>query len=178
MGMGYGMGWKKFASITGMEKAEAKRLVDLYQSKNKPVLKMWDTLERLARVASKRDDRTLKLDLPSGRQITYFNVRSQKGLTAEVVRGGRRTYIWGGFLTENMTQAVARELFAAALLRVHDIEDCRVVWHIHDEIVCEVRADLAETKQKEVEAAMIQRPAWAADLPLAVESSIEKEYTK
>lgn len=178
LGLGYGLGWKRFAEMTGMEVKEAKRLVDLYKSKNKPVLKMWDTLDRMAINASKREDRTLKLDLPSGRQITYFNVRSQKGLTAEVVRGGRRTYIWGGFMTENMVQATARELFAAALLRVHEIEDCRVVWHIHDEIVCEVRADQAEAKQREIEAAMIERPEWAADLPLAVESSIEERYTK
>ena len=178
LGLGYGMGWKKFAAMTGMETAEAKRLVDLYQSKNKPVLRMWDELERLARVASKREDRTLKLDLPSGRQITYYNLRSQKGLTAEVVRGGRRTYIWGGLMTENMVQAAARELFAAALLRVNEIKDCRVVWHVHDEIICEVRADQAEAKQAEIEAAMIARPGWAKDLPLAVESSVEEAYTK
>lgn len=178
LGLGYGMGWKKFAAMTGMETTEAKRLVDLYQSKNKPVLRMWNELERLAQVAAKRDDRQLVLDLPSGRQITYFNLRSQKGLTAEVVRGGRRTYIWGGFMTENMVQATARELFAAALLRVDAIPDCRVVWHIHDEIVCEVPDPLAAAKQIEIEAAMVARPDWAHDLPVAVESSIEERYTK
>lgn len=178
IGLGYGMGWKKYSEITGTEPAEAKRLVDLYQSKNKPVLKMWDQLERLARIAAKRTERILRLDLPSGRQITYFNLRMDKGLTAEVVRGGRRTYVWGGFITENMVQAVAREVFAAALLRVAAIPDCRVVFHVHDEIVCEVGADQAEAKQREIEAAMIARPDWAHDLPVAVESSIEERYTK
>jgi DNA polymerase I-like protein with 3'-5' exonuclease and polymerase domains len=178
LGLGYGMSWKRFADITGMDTDEAKRLVNLYREKNAPVLDMWSGLERMVKKAGGNEDRTLKLDLPSGRIIHYFNIRRDKGLTAEVVRGKDRKYIWGGFLTENMTQAVAREVMAAALLRVNEIPDCQIVWHVHDEIVAEVPAEIAETKQREIEEAMCQPPEWAADLPVAVESSIEEAYTK
>lgn len=180
LGLAYGMGPKRFQSITGLPLAEAKKLVDLYQQKNKPVLAMWNELERKAvRAAQNRDNNTLCLELPSGRVIEYFNVQTKKGLTAQFVQGSKEhKYITGPLLTENMTQAMAREVFAAALLRVQAIPDCRVVWHVHDEIICEVPQALAEQKQREIETAMCAPPLWAADLPVAVESSIEERYTK
>lgn len=178
LGLGYGMSWKKFKDITGMDTDEAKRLVDLYREKNKPVLNMWSELERLFKRAASSEERTLRLDLPSGRIVHYFNIKRDKGLTGEVVLGKDRKHIWGGFLTENMTQAVAREVMAAALLRVNEIPDCQIVWHVHDEIIVSVPEELAAEKQREVEAAMCQPPDWASDLPVAVESSIEDAYTK
>lgn len=180
LGLAYGMGPKRFQSITGLPLVEAKKLVDLYQQKNRPVLAMWDELERKARRASQnRSDSTLCLELPSGRIIEYFDVQTKKGLTAQFVQGAKeRKYITGPLLTENMTQAVAREVFAAALLRVQAIRDCRVVWHVHDEIICEVPKERAVDLQTEIERVMCLPPDWALDLPIAVESSIEERYTK
>jgi hypothetical protein len=179
LGLGYGMSWQRFAQITGMDPTEAQRLTALYRAKNKPVLDMWGELERKARIAAgRKDNRTLSLELPSGRTIRYFDMKNNPKLTGAVVRGGRRVFLWGGFLTENMTQAVAREVMAAALLRVDQIPDCRIVWHVHDEIICEVPDALAGAKQREIESAMTAPPEWASDLPIAVESSIEERYTK
>jgi len=180
LGLAYGMGWKRFQLLTSLDTAECKRLVALYQEKNKPVLAMWDELERKARKASQRKNTpVLQLELPSGRVIQYFDVQTKKGLTAQFVQGSKeRKYITGPLLTENVTQAVAREVFAAALLRVQTITDCRVVWHVHDEIICEVPKNLAAGKQAEIERVMCVPPEWASDLPIAVESSIEERYTK
>ena len=180
LGLAYGMGPKRFQTITGLPLVEAKKLVALYQQKNKPVLTMRDELERKARRASQsRSNPTLCLELPSGRVIEYFDVQTKKGLTAQFVQGAKeRKYITGPLLTENVTQAVAREVFAAALLRVQAITDCRVVWHVHDEIICEVPKESAAALQAEIERVMCLPPDWAPDLPIAVESSIEERYTK
>jgi hypothetical protein len=178
LGLGYGLGPVKLAKMTGMEPAEARRLVDLYKEKNRPVVAMWRQLDRMARKAANGKDRKLSLDLPSGRSISYFDIKMDRGITAALTLGGRRAFLTGPHLAENMTQAVAREVMAAALLRVDEIPDCRVVFHVHDEIVAECPAEIAGAKQKEIEAAMCQLPAWAAGLPVAVESSLETRYSK
>jgi hypothetical protein len=178
LGLGYGMGPVKFAKVAQIEPEEARRLVNLYKDTNKPVVRMWRELERMARKAATGNQRELSLALPSGRTIRYFDVKMDRGITAALTLGGRRAFLTGPHLTENMTQATARELMAAALLRVDEIDDCRVVWHVHDEIIAEVPEALVKQKQQEIEAAMCAIPDWAAGLPVAVESSIEERYTK
>jgi DNA polymerase len=88
----------------------------------------------------------LFITLPSGRDLAYPFVRllpedskisfmdNQLGKWVEV-RGGRG--IWGGTLVENITQALARDHLAAAMLRI-EAAGYRIVLHVHDSICCEV----------------------------------------
>ena len=71
-----------------------------------------------------------------------------------------RTY--GGKLTENIIQAIARDILGHVLL-LADERGLNVVFHIHDEIVAE--AEQGQTLE-EVEALFSQSPDWCADLPL------------
>jgi DNA polymerase len=48
-----------------------------------------------------------------------------------------KDHIWGGVFTENLTQAVARDLLAAGMLRV-EAAGFPVVLHMHDSVACEV----------------------------------------
>lgn len=72
---------------------------------------------------------------------------------------------YGGSIAENITQAVARDILADAMLRL-DENKYRIVLHIHDEIVCETSGN-GETLA-DMKTIMSQPPEWAKDLPIAV----------
>lgn len=114
------------------------------------------------------------LELPSGRAITYRAIH-QKTLdkkdpvTGEVKKRKTWAYLpgsggwmstYGGRLTENATQAVARDIMAEALVRLEDA-GYRVVGHVHDEVIIEGLHDVEEIKE-----IMCQLPAWASGLPI------------
>jgi DNA polymerase len=87
-----------------------------------------------------------------------------------------RMSTYGGELAENVTQAVARDLLAEAMLRV-DV-DHNIVMHVHDEIVTEAPEAAGDFALSLVETEMRQVPAWAAGLPIAVEGWRGKRYRK
>lgn len=77
------------------------------------------------------------------------------------------TSTYGGKLVENATQATARDLLAAALPRLELTPPYEVVMHVHDSLACEVPED--EGDVDEFCELMGRRPAWASDLPVAVD---------
>jgi DNA polymerase len=93
----------------------------------------------------------LFVKLTSGRALAYPYVKlikNDRGADAisfmdnSITNGSWTEYrpgkgIWGGVFTENLTQAIARDWLAAAMLRA-EAAGYPVVLHVHDEIVCEV----------------------------------------
>ena len=66
-----------------------------------------------------------------------------------------KTYTYGGKLTENVVQAVSRDVLCEKLMEF-DKEGIEVVMHVHDEVVLEVREDFEvdvvnEIMEREVE---------------------------
>lgn len=123
----------------------------------------------------------LYLRLPSGRLLTYHRPRLTPGLD----RWGRNSFEisfegwntnamqgpvgWmrftthGGKLTENIVQAVARDIMAGALLRSEAVA-LPVVLHVHDEIVAEV---LKGTRSaSELERVMSAPLPWSVGWPI------------
>ena len=75
-------------------------------------------------------------------------------------------------MTENVTQAVARDVLAHALVRL-EREGYRVVGHVHDEVLIEGVHDVGEVAR-----VMCADSGWNSGLPLGAEGYVTKRYRK
>ena len=86
-----------------------------------------------------------------------------------------RNPIHGGVWTENITQAIARDILACAMMRL-EAAGLQIVLHIHDEIVVEVPKGSANLD--DYIRIMSEVPAWAPGLPLGAEGWVNKYLKK
>ena len=162
--------------------AEIKALATAWKRSRSPVTKLWRDLERgltcrvrrLRGVAMIRGDaRSRELMLPSGRTLRYARVRETlSGGHVYTKPHGGTAKLWGGTLTNNLCQAVARDLLVEALLRL-DEAGYRVVGHVHDEVIVDGHHDVDLVSKL-----MCELPRWAAGLPLAAEGYTCDRYRK
>jgi DNA polymerase len=83
---------------------------------------------------------------------------------------------YGGKLTENIVQAIARDCLAHTLAQV--MERFHVVFHVHDEVVCEVEATGAESHLEAIQEIFKDNAPWAEGLPLKGAGYITPYYLK
>lgn len=107
--------------------------------------------------------------------LNYYKVDPQTGQMKP-----EKTY--GGKLVENIVQAVARDIMAAAMLRVikHNKQHSKrydVIMTVHDELVPECPDDDRHS-EKEFKNVMETREAWFADAPIKAEVKTAYRYTK
>ena len=136
----------------------------------------------------------LTMELPSGRKVVYWApvVDPENGEIAvetygtanssipATAKNAGMTRVYGGFLAENLTQAVAFDLLLGALLEIQETRSdvCQIIMHIHDEIVVECAEENSEFVLACVRRAMERVPAWGAGLRLNAEPEIMKRYRK
>ena len=115
----------------------------------------------------------LFIELPSGRRLAYVQPRlgenrwggtsiTYTGTTTACRWGQLETY--GGKLTENIVQAIARDLLVTDMHAVVNAGH-RIVMHVHDEIVIDEPLDSGFTVTDACHL-MSTLPAWAEGLPL------------
>jgi len=180
LGLGYGCGPDKFVTVAktmggiDITLAEAQRTVAEFRASNRKIISLWNRLD----ADFKRSVRgNYEIELPSGRSLVYRDVRSNGGWTAQTELGGKRQRFYGGKLCENLVQAVARDVFAEALLRLEQA-GFEVVFHVHDEAVCEVPSASAREAAVEIERIMSTTPDWLLGCPLAAEAVVTTRYCK
>lgn len=119
----------------------------------------------------------LMCELPSKRKIYYPFPRVDPILTPygqikdtltfmgenTVTRQWERLKSYGAKITENVTQAIARDLLVEAMFRLEEA-GYPIVMHVHDEVVCEVKKGFGSVE--EMEALMSKLPLWAKGLPV------------
>lgn len=100
---------------------------------------------------------------------------TKQGLTymSEELKKWTRVKTYGGKLTENLTQSLARDLLAGSMLKL-DKAGFALVAHVHDEIVCEGQPEQFE-HMKQI---MCEVPAWAEGLPMAAGGKVSGRYCK
>ena len=178
-------------SRLGLTEKEEKEIVNLWRNSNPRIVKMWAIIEKAAITTLKTGDSVtvhrgivvskrwgmLLITLPSGRTICYpraevgteyndgwrgdHEIIEYEGLNQTTKKWGKvRTY--GGKLTENIVQAVARDILGIVILRAKKA-GLDIVFHIHDEIVVEATPDQSLA---DVEALFSKPIEWCRDLPL------------
>jgi DNA polymerase len=115
-----------------------------------------------------------RIALPNGLSLHYPELRREPdGRWRYAGRRGRET-LYGGKIIENVIQALARIVVMDQQQVV--AKEFRVVFSVHDEIVCCVPEDRAEACRQRLREAMATPPAWAAELPLACEAAVGRTY--
>lgn len=135
-----------------------------------------------AKVVFVCDGTALRMQLPSGRAISYHNARLQlePGATAPIAvydkPEGYVETLDRKILSNNMTQGLARDLFWAAMCDIDRVEP--IVHHVYDQIILEVPEDRAELRLQQMIERLRMPPAWAAGLPLDAEGYVNKRWRK
>lgn len=186
LGLGYGCGGTKFVAVArtmaglNLTAEEADATVKDWRRTNPLVTAYWRALD--AQLGSARIcRRDLTYALPSGREMRWWSPAVDPEEPSRVVcasvKNGTRIATWGGKLTENIVQAVARDVFADALLRLES-SGINVVWHVHDEVIVECPTEDAPDVLTKVIHTLSTPPEWAVGLPLTAEGAIQTYYTK
>lgn len=188
----------------GLSEDELPDIVRRWRSSNKRIVDLWYSLENAALAVlrtgqpvgvkgllfARESDIQNGLDfltvtLPSGRKLYYakpFLAENDFGKEAihywgmdQTTKKWSKVSTYGGKLTENIVQAVARDCLAETLKRL-EISGYETVMHIHDEVVLDVPVDLADLDK--VAAIMGHPIAWAPGLPLNADGFISAYYMK
>lgn len=194
---------KRYEGITHDEYIASDLTKTFWRLANPAIVKLWAELERNALAAVKEPGEKfgshgiyykskgsfLWCQLPSGGVLCYPYPQvgqvktpwgqTKTGLTYMSEDGQSKKWLrfktYGGSLAENVTQAVARDLLADALLRL-EAKGYPVVAHVHDEIVCERKS--GEGSVSEMAEIMSEVPDWAKGLPIKAAGWQGKRYRK
>lgn len=197
LGYGGGINALKAMGAEGTD-AELEEIKQTYRAANPHIAKFWADMDRAMRNRSGRvgeyttvhpkANGLVTIKLPSGRELFYhklhFRTVSKFDKEVEALHfldpKSHRAVIptYGGRLTENVTQAVARDVLAHALVNL-DKENVAVVAHVHDEVIAE--GVVTVERMKELMGAGVGNPLappWADGLPLAAEGYYCARYRK
>lgn len=105
--------------------------------------------------------------LPNSMKLNYRGLeRSDRG-EASYWDGRKRTHIYGGLLTENVTQCLHRLIVCEQMLEIGQV--LKVALMRHDDVVTVVPEAAAEEAKRYMVQVMSTTPAWIPGLPLVGE---------
>ena len=180
---------------------EADRIVRLYRAKNWKIVQLWqkcgNALNNMVAQVSGEIVDWIPYDsdgiiLPNKMRIRYPALRTdgnqfyyiadarefKKAVEARVMTGEVKeinwTKIYGGKVTENLIQALARIVIAEQMAVIGQRH--HVAFQVHDEIIITAPESEATDAEQELVRVMSTPPAWAATLPVACESGVADNY--
>ena len=196
LGCGFGMGVDKFIEYAAtfgitLSREEAEQAVFGFREKYPEIPALWYDLNNAVMNAVRhrncvyvrgiivdgRDERVLKIKLPSGRYLHYHGAyiswevppwggkaRECVSYTAFDAQGTQLKRLYGGLITENIVQAIARDILANGMLEA-EAAGATITMTIHDEVVCEVLLDSLFTLDVLLKC-MTKVPEWGKNMNL------------
>lgn len=162
----------------------AKRIVKEFRAQNPKTVNLWSRLDMVFKTSIGSD---FTMALPSGRKLRYEKVRCESRFEPDAVTlkpkrktvftaqiGEKRVITYGGKLTENITQAVARDVFGFCLLEL-DRAGYTTLFSVHDEAVLEVPQHVTK---HDIEAIMGRPIPWLKGCTIAAEAKEVDRYCK
>lgn len=191
----------------GLSDTEMVSLVRKWRMANPAIVDMWKEIDEASKEAVRYrrpvtctcrniifdcDGEFMTIQLPSGRKLFYYHPRFKdkkigrstmpiqvlcyEGVVQETKQWGEiDTY--GGKLTENIVQAISRDLLGNSMLNLENSEYYPVC-HIHDECLVEVPEENAKEYYEEMVYIMSTPPDWASDIPLRADGYTTPFYLK
>lgn len=195
-GGGVGALQKMGGEQMGLSEKEMDDIVKKWRRSSPHVVKLWrelgdaaieaiDTRLRVKcshGVSFKYAKGILFMTLPSGRSLAYVQPRfdgrelTYMGMN-QTTRKWERTKTWGGKLTENLIQAIARDCLAVSMTKIQQ-SGYHIVMHVHDEVIVEVPSKDAEGHLKRIEELMGEPIDWAPGLILTADGFTSEYYRK
>ncbi len=191
----------------GLDEAELPEIVTRWRDANSRIKSLWYEMDNAAiEVIGRGGSATVRglklsreydiaqgvskfvIQLPSGRCLYYINPSlgtNQFGGSSIIYTGVDQTTkrwkqieTYGGKLTENCVQAIARDALAGAIDRL-EAAGLPIVFHVHDEVVIDV-APFGTSKEMldKVTQIMAEPIPWAPTLPLNADGWVGDFFTK
>lgn len=194
LGYGGGVGAMKSMDTTGsVPESEMQGIVAQWRAESPRIVAMWRACQNAAvavitgraRHASILDGKVdfrieiaagtpvLRIYLPNGRPISFWAPRVDDGDMGprisymnqnQTTRKWERTETYGGKLTENIVQSVARDCLAEKMMKLEH-GGYPIVFHVHDEIIFDVPR-IREGAFSVIDRIMAEPIGWAEGLPL------------
>ena len=202
LALGYQGGVRAFQKMSDaygvkVTESQALKIRNDWRDVNRDIVRLWSSVERAARNAIsygneypvckgvfKMVNGDLLFKLASDRLLSFPSaklVASDYGL--EIIYKGVNNHThkfgdikaYGGFLVQSITQAVARDVLAEAVLRLEESK-YPVVLHVHDEIIADVSKEYGSLA--DFINIMCQKPLWGEDLPIEADGYESYRYAK
>jgi hypothetical protein len=192
LGLGYGTGAAKLRHTlkttppgADLTEGRCKEIVDLYRSQNYMIRRFWQTCDTLLQsIAGGADKHFIDehdcvrvsgegIQLPNGLYIRYPGLSIDEGNYVYYSRKGKMK-LWGGAVTENIVQALARIIVGEQLLRIN--KEFRPVLTVHDAGVWVVPKQSLDYALAFIVKTMSTPPSWCEGLPVACEAKYGASY--
>lgn len=202
LGLGYGTGPTKLSTTlkigqgdihVDMSPEQCRPIVYTYRGQYNKIPDLWEEGDRLLHFLASWPERGpvcgfgqhevikgvgMGIVLPNGLMIRYPNLQISRRPDSygKMTYDGRKgpTNVWGGVVTENVVQALARIIISEQMIKVS--KKYKVALTVHDSIVIVVPEAAREEAVGFVTEIMSTPPNWAPGLPVACETKWGVSY--
>lgn len=188
LSLGYQSGYPKFYDsmqafgVEDFELGDAQSVVETYRSLYTKIVQQWDTMEHIKRCMLSGQSYSYgpidvllgRIRLPNGMFLTYPELTNANG-RYKYRFGTEWRDIYGGKLTENVVQALARIVMTTAELRLARA-GLTAALSVHDELIFVVKEEHVEKVKLALHKALTAPVSWMPELPVNCEIGVGDSY--